>query len=47
MIIVPPGLSEAERQAFIDAAATKHHIREEDMQRLIRLIEAVTADTDH
>lgn len=47
VIIVPPGLSETERQAFIDEAATKHHIREEDIQRLIRLIEALTANTDY
>lgn len=44
VIIVPPGLSETERQEFIDAAAAKHAINEQDMQRILRLIEAATAD---
>lgn len=47
IIIVPPGLSEAERDAFLERAAGKHQISSADMKRLMRLIEAVSVDAEN
>ena len=41
VVVVPPGLSEAERKQFIDQAMAQHHVNTEDLERLVRLLDAL------
>ena len=44
VLIVPPGMSEAERSEFLKQTAIDRHIAPDDMARLTRMIEALLAD---
>ncbi len=44
LLVVPPGMNEAERAAFLEQSGIEQHINPEDMTRLTRLIDALHAE---